>query len=283
MNKLLIGCGYLGSRVTARWLAERHRVFATTRKPERADELRRQGIDPVVCDVLDPASLKHLPDVTTVCYAVGLDRTAGRSMREVYVEGLRNVLELLPQPKRFVYISSTGVYGQCDGEAVDESAITEPVEESGKVVLEAEQLLRSRMPGAVILRFAGIYGPGRLLRRQALVAGETIVGDAEKWLNLIHVEDGAAAVLAAETHGQPGRTYNVCDDAPVRRRNFYTLLAQLLKAPPPSFVPPAPGVPLPGHERTNRRIVNRRLRQELAVAWQFPSCTQGLPAAVRES
>jgi len=281
MDKLIIGCGYLGSRVAARWLADGHRVFATTRKLERADELRRLGLDPVICDVLDPASLKQLPPVTTVCHAVGLDRAAGRSMREVYVAGLRNVLDALPRPERFIYISSTGVYGQCDGEAVDETAVTEPVEESGKIVLEAEQLLHGRLPGAVILRFAGIYGPGRLLRRQALEAGEAIVGDAEKWLNLIHVEDGAAAVLAAEAHGQPGRIYNVSDDAPVRRRNFYSLLAQLLKAPAPNFVSPAPGVPLPAHERANRRIVNRGLRQELAVALQYPSCTQGLPAAVR--
>lgn len=281
MAKLIIGFGYLGSRVATRWLAEGQRVFVTTRKPERAAELRRLGLEPIVCDVLDRASLNGLPAVTTVCYAVGLDRAAGRAMREVYVEGLRNVLDALPKPERLIYVSSTGVYGQCDGQAVDETAVTEPVEDSGKVVLEAEQLLRGQMPAAVILRFAGIYGPGRLLRRQALEAGEAIVGDAEKWLNLIHVEDGAAAVLAAEARAQPGRIYNVSDDAPVRRRNFYTLLAQLLKAPLPSFVPPAPGVPLPGHERANRRIVNRRLRRELAVVLQFPSCMQGLPASVR--
>src|SRR5262249_56781506 len=121
-------------------------------------------------------------------------------------------------------------------------------------------LVRSRLPGAVILRFAGIYGPGRLLGRQAVEAGEPLVGDPEKWLNLIHVEDGAAAVLAAEARGEPGAVYNVCDGRPVRRRDFYALLARLLGAPEPRFVPPPPGAPVPGHERADRRVVNRRLR-----------------------
>ena len=101
-------------------------------------------------------------------YCVGLDRTAGADMRTVYVEGLANVLDALGEPGRFVYVSSTGVYAQRDGEAVDETAATEPESESGRVVLEAERLLRARRPAAVILRFAGIYGPGRLMREQAV-------------------------------------------------------------------------------------------------------------------
>ena len=129
--------------------------------------------------------------------AFGLDRSSGQTMRAVYVEGLANVLAALPAPARFVHVSSTSVYGQTDGEEVDEQSATEPEEESGKIVLEAERVLRRAAPEAIILRFAGIYGPGRLLRRQAIEAGEPIVGNADKWLNLIQVEDGAEAVLAA--------------------------------------------------------------------------------------
>ncbi len=276
MDKLIIGCGYLGRRVAALWQAQGHRVRATTRSHTRAEEFRQAGLDPLLCDVLDPATLHDLPAADTVLYCVGFDRAAGKSMSEVYVRGLGNVLAALPAPGRFLYVSSTGVYGQCGGEEVDETAATEPVEESGRIVLEAERLLRARLPEAIILRFAGIYGPGRLLRRQAVAAGEPIVGDPGKWLNLIHVMDGAAAVLAAEEHGRPGEVYNVCDDAPVRRRDFYTRLAQLLGAPEPRFVPPEPGGALPGHERTNRRVVNRRLHEELKVRLRYPSCAQGL-------
>src|SRR5205085_10095462 len=110
---LIIGCGYLGRRVAARWTAAGRTVAALTRR--NADTLRNLGIAPVVGDVLDPASLRGLPAAGTVLYAVGMDRGAGRSMREVYLDGLRHVLGTLPAPRRFVYVSSTGVYGQTDG------------------------------------------------------------------------------------------------------------------------------------------------------------------------
>jgi nucleoside-diphosphate-sugar epimerase len=280
MTRLIIGCGYLGRRVASLWRARDERVFATTRSPGRAEELRQLGVEPVVGDVLDPDRLRGLPAADTVVFSVGFDRSAGRPMRDVYVGGLGNVLAALPPPGRFVYVSSTGVYGHSGGEEVDEDAATEPAEESGRVVLEAERLLRQRLPAAVVLRFAGIYGPGRLLRRQAVEAGEPLIGDPERWLNLIHVEDGAAAVLAAADHAPPGMVCNVADDRPVRRRDFYTLLARLLGAPAPRFVPPAPGAPLPPHERTNRRVVNRRLRTELGLRLRYPSYEDGLPASL---
>jgi nucleoside-diphosphate-sugar epimerase len=280
VDKLIVGCGYLGRRVAARWRAEGHRVFATTRSARHADELRGQGLEPVVCDVLELESLRALPAAATVLHCVGLDRSSGQSMREVYVEGLANVLARLPGPGGFLYVSSTSVYGQRGGEDVDEGAATEPEEESGRVVLEAERVLHAARADAVVLRFAGIYGPGRLLRRQMVEAGEPIVGDADRWLNLIHVEDGAAAVLAAEARGRPGAVYNVGDDRPVRRRDFYRRLAQVLGAPEPRFVTPAPDAPLPPHERANRRIVNRRLREELGLALRYPSYEEGLTASV---
>jgi nucleoside-diphosphate-sugar epimerase len=274
MDALVVGCGYLGTRVAALWRAEGRRVFATTRG--RADELRRLGVEPVVCDLVTGTGLGALPAVATVAYCVGFDRGPGLTMRDVYVRGLENVLARLPAPARFVYVSSTGVYGQTGGEEVDETAATEPAEESGRVVLEAETLLRSHLPGAIVLRFAGIYGAGRLLRRQAIERGEPLVGDSEKWLNLIHVDDGAAAVVLAAAQGTPGGVYNVCDHRPVRRREFYAELSRALGAPPPRFVSPAPGGPPPPHERANRRIVNRKL----ALALCYPTFIEGLKSCV---
>jgi nucleoside-diphosphate-sugar epimerase len=279
-DHLIIGCGYLGRRVAPLWRAEGHRVFATTRSDAHAEELRRLGAEPLRCDVLEPATLRALPAADTVVYCVGFDRAAGASRRDVFVTGLANVLAALPAPRRFVHVSSTGVYGQCNGEAVDEESATEPPEEAGRVVLEAERLLRGRDPGAVVLRFSGIYGPGRLLRGDAVRAGEPIVGDGDRWLNLVHVADGAAAVVAAAGRARPGAVYNVSDDRPVRRRDFYGLLARLLGGPEPRFVPPPPGAPLPAHERANRRILNRRLRAELGLTLRYPSYEEGLPASV---
>jgi nucleoside-diphosphate-sugar epimerase len=284
--KLVIGCGYVGRRVAALWRAQGQRVHATTRRPAEAAAFRADGVDPVICDVLDPASLAHLPVAETVLYAIGFDRASGASMRSVYVDGLANVLAHLPPPGRFIYVSSSSVYGQSDGGWVDEDAATEPEEESGKIVLAAEQVLRAKLPAAVILRFSGIYGPGRLLRQRAIEKGEPIVADADKWLNLIHVVDGARAILAAETHATPGRVYNICDDQPVRRRDFYAELARSLGAPSPRFVAPPsalgaglPTPPLP-HEKGNRRIHNGRMREELRVELRYAGFMQGLATSV---
>ncbi len=254
---LIIGCGYLGRRVAARWLAAGRRVAALTRR--NAAALAALGVQPVVGDVCDPDTLRNLPPARTVLYAVAPDRTSGKTREELYVHGLRHVLDTLLPPERFLYVSSTGVYGQSDGGWVTERSVTTPAEESGRVVLEAERLLRARLPGAVVLRFAGIYGPGRLLRKDALLAGEPLVGDSGKWLNLIHVEDGADAVIAAEARATPGETYNVADEEPVTRRDFYTLLAELLGAPPARFEQRVE----PGG--ANRRVSSRKIRE--ATGW----------------
>jgi nucleoside-diphosphate-sugar epimerase len=274
-DALIVGCGYLGRRVAAKWRAAGRRVFAVTRR--NAAELRALGLDPIVADVTEPTTLTPLPRTSTVLYAVGMDRSAGRSMRDVYVDGLANVLAALPAGGQFIYVSSTGVYGQSNGGFVDEFSPTEPTEESGKVVLEAESLLHERRPDAVILRFAGLYGPHRLLRKQPVLKGEPLLGDADKWLNLVHVEDGADAVLAAEAHAAEGSTYTIADDAPTPRRAFYTLLAELLSAPPAAFEPrPEPGA-------ANRRVSNAKAKAELGWAPRYPSFRDGLPAAVAES
>ena len=274
---LVIGCGYLGRRVADQGRAAGRRVFATTRSRRRAAEFQALGLEPVLCDVTDPDSLLALPAGADAVYCVGFDRAAGAGMRMVFVDGLANVLDTLDEAGRLVYVSSTGVYAQHDGEAVDETAATQPASESGRVVLEAERLLHGRRPDAVTLRFAGIYGPGRLIREREVRAGDALSGDPEQWLNLIHVEDGAAAVTAALERGRPGAVYNVNDDRPVRRRAFYTRLAELLSAPPPWFPPPLEGQ---AADRANRRIVNRRMREELGVTPRYPSYAEGLAASL---
>src|SRR5205823_12040195 len=130
---------------------------ALTRRDERVGDLRRRGLEPLVGDVTDPASLAGWPADGDVLYAVGWDRASGQTMREVYLGGLANVLEMLPTVERFVLVGSTGVYGQTGGEEVDESAPAEPADEAGRLMLDAERLLRAKLPGGVVLRFAGLY------------------------------------------------------------------------------------------------------------------------------
>jgi nucleoside-diphosphate-sugar epimerase len=321
MRKLVIGCGYLGQRVAARWAAAGEEVLALTRSPQRAEEFRRRGWRAVVGDVMEPASLEKLPQVETLFYAVGFDRAAGLSQREVYVNGLRNVLEALAQRVgHWIYVSSTSVYGQQAGEWIDETSPTEPTRENGQVCREAELLIERHYPvgnksrRANILRLAGLYGPGRLLRRVSdLKAGLPIQGDPDGWLNLIHVEDAVETILACENRGEPGAVYLVSDDEPVRRRDYYTVLSELLgvELPPfeadpgwhaqtngmgvasggtnqttpfakPQGVPPQRDVP---PQRTyveglGKRCSNRKIREELGVTLRYPSIHQGLPQAL---
>jgi nucleoside-diphosphate-sugar epimerase len=276
MVKLIIGCGYLGRRVASLWLARGHEVCAMTRG--RTDELRSLGIVSVPGDVRELIDVGALPPAETILYAVAPDRRGGQTPEEVWLTGLIHltaVLQTWPTRPRLIFVSSTSVYGQADGEEVDESALTEPAEESGRVLLAAEQFLRrDAWPGAVVLRLAGLYGPGRLIRSQSLLKGEPIFADPDGWLNLIHVEDAAAAVVAADELARSGATYNVADGRPVRRRDFYTRLAGLIGAPPPSFAPPAAPDPV------NRRVNNRKMREELGVVPRYPSYEEGLRASV---
>ena len=140
---------------------------------------------------------------------------------------------------RFVYASSTGVFGQTEGEWVDEDTPPHPRTESGKICLEAEERLRDwtekrdRAAQSVILRFAGLYGPGRVVRRALVERGEPIPGDPSKLFNLIHVEDAARVAVAALSVASPDPIYLVSDDRPVTRLEYYSLLATLLNAPSP--------------------------------------------------
>ncbi|MFO0938640.1 MAG: NAD-dependent epimerase/dehydratase family protein [Gemmataceae bacterium] len=268
---LIVGCGYLGHRAARAWREQGRRVLALTR--QNAAALAAQGIEPIIGDVLKPETLTKLPHVQTVLYAVARDRTSGQSMRDVYVQGMTNVLNHLPVPERFLLVSSSSVYGQTDGSTVSETSQTEPVEESGQIVLDVEKRLRGRMPQANILRFAGIYGPDRILRRQALLAGEPLVGDAEKWINLIHVWDGVRAVLAAESI--VGECINIADGQPVTRRDLYTFLAEKLGAPSAKFEPGESG-----RGDTNRQIDISKARRLLGFAPHYPDYRVGFEASL---
>jgi nucleoside-diphosphate-sugar epimerase len=281
VEKLIVGCGYLGRRVALEWLRQERAVAALTRSPENARELERLGMGAILGDVTNPASLAELPAAGTLLYAVGFDRTAGHARRTVSVNGLESVLRALaPRICRLVYVSSTSVYGQSAGEWVDETSPTEPVQARGQVSLEAERVVRQCVPQAVVLRLAGIYGPGRLLRRiEEVRSGASIAGNPDAWLNLIHVDDAVTAVLAAEEHGSPGATYVVCDDGPLRRREYYELLSRAVGAPPPTFAENA-SVTRGQASDLNKRCSNRRLRAELNVTLRFPTAVEGLGHAV---
>jgi nucleoside-diphosphate-sugar epimerase len=286
MAKLIFGCGYLGRRVARLWLERGETVYAVTRDAARAAEFEQQGLAPIVADVTSPASLANLPAAETVLFAVGFDRSSGRSIHEVYVEGLQSVLAAAPSAvERFLYISSTGVYGQSDHGWVDEDSPCEPTRPGGQACLAAENALRAHPLGrrSIILRMAGIYGPGRIPRSNDIAAGAAIAAPSEGYLNLIHVEDAAHIVLAAEAHSDTPRLYTVSDGQPVARRAYYEHLAHLLNAPSPSFLAPDPASPAASRSEGSKRVSNRRLVDELSPTFRYPSYHEGLAAIVAET
>lgn len=281
--KLIFGCGYLGSRVAERWLAAGDHVVAVTRSPHRATEFQQLGIEPLVADVTRPETLRQLPVAETVLYAIAFDRRTGQSRRQVQVEGLRAVLDALPSKTgRLIFISSTGVYGQTGGQWVDEESLCQPTREAGQAMLAAEHVLTGHRlgPRSVILRLAGVYGPGRLLHMADILAGEPIVVQSGSYLNLIHVDDAAAAVLAAEARGNSPRTYLVSDGHPADRRECYRYMAQLLEAPPPRFIDPSPKFLVSHHSGNNKRVSNARMLAELDVRLTYSTYQVGLAAAM---
>jgi nucleoside-diphosphate-sugar epimerase len=279
---LIVGCGYLGRRVGRLLSGRVERVFGTTRSAARASELAAWGVEPVVADVLDPDSLRRLPEAERVLYCVGFDRSASVPLRAVAVDGLTNVLNALSATTaRLTYVSSTGVYGQTDGSWIDEASPASPRSESGRASLEAEATaLRWGVEtgrAVSVVRFSGLYGPGRVIRRALLERGEPIPGDPDHFLNLIHIDDAAVAAVAVLGRGAPGRIYLASDDRPVTRRDYYTLAARRLGAPAPRFEPS-------GTERgeSNKRVANHRIKQELGLRLAYPDVTSGLAAALSE-
>jgi nucleoside-diphosphate-sugar epimerase len=162
----------------------------------------------MVADVNDPATLASLPSFQRVLFAVGYDGQSERSIEEVYGVGLQNVLAALGADadrrfamQRLVYISSTGVYAQTGDQWVDEDSPCLPTRPGGRAALAAERALARHPLGAkgVILRLAGIYGPGRIPYLDLLESGRPIPAPRHGYLNLIHIDDAAKITIQALT------------------------------------------------------------------------------------
>ena len=281
MKYLIVGCGYLGARVAERWRRQGHSVCVLTRSRERACEFTQQGYQAIVGDVTDPQGPGEIPPVDTVLHCVGFDRSSAATKRDVYVRSPANVLDWMEgRFRRFIYVSSTSVYGQSCGELVDETTKAVPVTEGGIICLDAEQSLWSRLNSsqpaleheATVLRLAGIYGPGRLLRRrESLLAREPVRGNPQAFLNLIHVDDAADAIVDLSAATRSVDTLVVSDGNPITRRTYFETFSELIGAPCPGFeddfaatstVRPARGR---GKRCSNRKLL-RLLGRELTYA-----------------
>ena len=219
-----------------------------------------------------------------VVFSVGFDRTTQHSIESVYVDGLQRCLDWCDTSiRRFIYCSSTGVYGATSGAWMDETSPCNPTRAGGKACLAAERLLENHDvvgPKSVILRLAGIYGTGRLPLLEDLRQGKPLAVDPDGYLNLIHVDDIVRVIDACASEAKSGVSTPlklcVADGHPIQRREFYEQLATNHGVPAPKFASPPSGSPRAERARGNKRISNRLMLDLLNLSLRHPTFREGL-------
>jgi nucleoside-diphosphate-sugar epimerase len=287
MRVLIVGCGYVGLPLGAELAKQGHAVFGLRRSPQAGPELNQAGIQLLTGDITQPEQLAALPGhYDWVVNCVASSGGGSEQYQSLYLQGTRNLITWLSPapPRKYLYTSSTSVYGQNDGSLVDETSPTEPSAATSRVLVETEgellQAARQNAFPAVILRLAGIYGPGRgYWFKQFLQGTATIEGRGDRILNMIHRDDVIGAIIAGLEHGRPGEVYNAVDDEPVLQRTFFRWLADTLGKPLPPSVPEDPEA-LRKRGLTTKRISNQRLKAKLGYLFKFHTFREGYAAEI---
>lgn len=276
---LIAGCGDVGSRLGGLLTRRGHRVWGLKRRPETLPE----SIEPWAADLSDPATLHDLPpDLTLVFYTAAADGRSDDAYRRAYVDGPRHLLEALEgrgqSPRRVLFTSSTGVYGQRDGSWVDETSPTEPERFTGRRVLEGEQTLAAGPFSAVSLRLGGIYGPGRTRLLDRVRRGEATCPEGPPiYINRIHRDDAASALAHLAMLEDPEPVYVGVDRKPADLCEVLRFLARRLGAAPPATVPADAAEP----RRASKRCSSRRL-VETGFRFVYPTYREGYGELIEE-
>ena len=279
---LIAGCGYVGEALGVRLASEGHSVFGLRRRVLRPPP----GIEPIEADLAVPASLAQIPGgLDYVFYLASPGGAEDALYRSAYVDGQRHLYEALARrgqrPRRVLFASSTAVYGQRDGEWVDESSPTEPVDFRGRRLLEAEALLATTafMPG-VVVRFGGIYGPRRSSLIEPVRAGRaTLRPGGPHYTNRIHRDDCVGVLRHLMGLAAPEPLYLGVDSEPADEGAVLRWLAGALGAPEPRVaVDAARG---PRERRGSKRCRNDRLLAS-GYAFRYPTFRDGYRAILAE-
>ncbi|MDO8890661.1 MAG: NAD-dependent epimerase/dehydratase family protein [Sulfurimicrobium sp.] len=284
MQKLLIvGYGDIGARAAA-LLSRRFRIYALARSAASAERMRTLDVTPVPGDLDQPATLGRLGGLADAVLHFAPPQRQGRSDLRT-----RNLLAALSQakilPQRLVYISTTGVYGDCQGGEVDEIHPTRPTTARAIRRADAEAALRrwGKRNGVrvSILRVPGIYAAGRLPRERLENRIPALREEDDGYTNHIHGDDLARIAAAALARGRPNRVYNASDDAPMKMADYFDLVADHYQLERPRRISwqeaqqeISPG--MLSYMSESRRILNRRIKLELKVKLQYPGVALGL-------
>jgi nucleoside-diphosphate-sugar epimerase len=280
----IIGCGYLGARLANQYRELGESVTGVVRSEAGLARLKRLGIRGMRCDLAtdDPVDL-GLGDAQVFHLAP----PPGSGSRDPYTRRLVDAFVRGGHPSRLVYIGTTGVYGDCAGRWIDETHPTHPVADRSLRRLDAEDALRdwSRESSGdlVILRVAGIYGPGRLPLERIRAGTPMVRPDDAPYTNRIHVDDLVSACRAAMDRAPSGAVYNACDGHPSTMTDYFLQVAAAAGLPSPPLIGLDEAADrlsegMLSYLSESRRLRNDRLREELGVVFRYPSLAEGLHA-----
>lgn len=280
----IFGCGYLGSGLAKAHLAAGDRVLGLVRSPESVAALRTQGIEAQLLDMDDADSSawpEAILEVGLSYYLIPPPKSGTIDSRS------QRLLARLQGPGRVILASTTGVYGDCGGDWVDETRPPQPTEPRALRRLSAEQQwqdwARAKAAELIILRLPGFYGPGRLPRKRLEQGLPVLVEASSPWSNRIHIQDLTNACLAAMDLGRAGEIYNLSDGHPGTMTDYFNQVADHLGLPrPPQItldaVPEQLSAGMQGYLRESRRIDNSKMLRELGLTLSYPTLAQGLSA-----
>jgi nucleoside-diphosphate-sugar epimerase len=279
---IIIGCGYIGRLLGARLAAGGASVTGVVRSADSAALLPPLGVKALALDLLhDP--LDAIDTAGADIYHLAPPPATGRE--DPLTARLIDHFAARGQPRRLVYVGTTGIYGDCGGEWVDETRTPRPAADRALRRWDAEERLRAwRAAGGaelVILRVAGIYACDRL-PLERIRSGQPVVNVEEApWSNRIHAEDLVEICMAAMARAPDGAVYNVCDGHPSTMTDYFLRVAEAAGLAPPPQIPlaQAPGKVSAGmlsYLRESRRLSNRKLLEELGVRLRYPTLAAGL-------
>jgi len=290
MKKICIsGCGDIGQRVAKRFLDQSLlsktdiTVYGLVRRTEVQAELQVLGITPVIADLDQPDTLKALACKDAVLFHLAPPPNSGQSDPR-----FRNLLAACEQtglPAKVILLSTTAVYGDCQGEWIDETAPVNPQTDRGKRRLDAESALHEWATkhdiDYVILRVSGIYGPGRLPVERLQQGLPILREDLAPFSNRIHQDDLAMVCVAAAEKAPNGAIYNVCDGHPSTMSHYFKSVARALGLPSPPEINREQAqqqlsAGMLSYLSESRRMGNEKLLKELEITLQYPDLAAGL-------
>ncbi len=285
---LIIGCGDVALRALPQ-LRERYRIYGLTHNRARAALLRERGVVPIVGDLDDPASLGGLAGIAhDVLHSAPPPSQGARDTRTAHLIAALAKAKSLPQ--QLVYISTTGVYGDCAGELIDETRALHPQTGRARRRVDAERQLRvwgrrSRVRIS-ILRAPGIYSAERLPLKRLEAGLPALNANEDTYSNHVHAEDLARMAVAALRFGHPGRMYNASDDSVLKMGEYFDLVADHCGLPrPPRLSRAEASARIPSNllsfMNESRRLSNRRLKTELRFKLRYPTVRDGIAGGRR--